>query len=256
MKSLALVLSTAACAAMLASVPAHGGGTICSLPAGSDFFTDSEGVGVLPVPGFGFIPFAACGPTIVTRGEPVAGPGPSQCTIPTEIVAMTLMGVAAPCDPMFPFLPGPNLPLLIIEDPGVASTGAVLSDSTGGLPATSFFDVATLVTVGAGPPFPYVVHVVADTLRGVPPGSATPGGPPCLQPGEDAYEAGYPLHEHRPCPQKICCQLPCGVRMHLSCHACREIFNGECYEGDCPFLCASQAVEKGTWGRVKSIYRD
>jgi hypothetical protein len=76
------------------------------------------------------------------------------------------------------------------------------------------------------------------------------------QPGEDAYEQGYPLHEHRPCPQKICCQLPCGVQLHMSCHACREIFNGQCYEGDCPFLCASQAIEKRTWGKVKNIYKN
>jgi len=241
------------------------GGIICTLPAGTDVFLDTEGVGEIPVPGFpGLLPFFVCGPTTIVRGDPVPGPGTDECTIPTEIVSMSLTGVLDPCGtsgsvpigglPITISIPAVTLPPLPL------SLGAVFSDPSGGLPATSFFDVFSEVKVGSGPLPPPFLHVV-DSLAAVPalvalpPGSESPGGPECVMPGDDVYEKGFPAHKHVPCPPKLCCQLPCGFRVHVSLRSCQE-FGGFPTPEHCQPLCPGNvSVQQETWGKTKQIYR-
>ncbi len=252
-------------ALLAAPSPSWPGAFICDLPAGSDNFSDSEGVGRIPVPGIPEgLPFAVCGPTTITRDVPTPRDSTGSCTIPTEIVSMTLTGVFDPCG----VLTGSGHPITITEDPADASTGEIRSDPTGGLPGMSFFDVYTLVDIPDLSIFglDHDVHLEEDSLDAVPPGAPTPGGPECIEPGEDVYDDSAPgvppSHAHIPCPQKLCCALFCPnsgqfVYLHLSPAAC-EILHGQPFEGDCPFLCPGQeptAVEPRSWGSVKGIYR-
>ena len=243
--------------------PALGAGNICSppLPAGTDFFSSSEGSGTIQLPGFPApLPFFVCGPTTITRGSPVVS-GSGDCSIPTEIISMTLTGVLDPC--------GLNTPIKIIEHPGIMSTGVVVSNAIGELPGTSFFDVYTLVDIPAlaifGEPnyvklFAHSVSLgSAQVLAHLPPGAATPGGPPCVMPGDDYYAAGFPDdHVHIPCPPPaICCQLPCGQVVRVSDQTCHR-FNGSPLPiGNCQPLCLDQptAIRTSTWGRLKEFYR-
>ncbi len=263
MRRLALV-PIALTASLALGPPAWGAGNICSppLPAGTDFFSSSEGSGTIMLPGFPApLPFFVCGPTSISRGSPVDGPSPGQCTIPTEIVSMTLDGVFDPC--------GIGSPIHIIEDPSTMSTGQVVSNTLGGLPGTSFFDVYTLVDIPALAVFgaPHYVRVSAhaisladaESLAHLPPGATTPGGPPCVEPGDDYYAAGYPdNHEHIPCPKHpICCQLECGRIIRVSDRTCQR-FNGVPLAiTQCPELCLGQptGILRKSWGGLKIHYR-
>lgn len=225
-------------------------------PAGVTLFDDSEGYGEVNVPGIPTpLPFIACGPATIERGDPVFMTPPDPvCTIPTEIVSMTLTGVFDPCG-MSPFA---NLPVSITLAPSPPSIGSIESD-TGHFPARSFFDVFTIVDInGAMPPapIPHMVTVTEDPLDAIPPGSATPGGPPCVMPGDDVYEAGFPAHEHNPCPPKFCCELPCGDKILMSQRACQRL-HGVPNPGPCQPLCPENVpVEPSTWGEIKHTYQD
>ena len=263
MKRLALAF-TALMAAQCLGPPAFGAGNICSppLPAGTDYFSSSEGSGRITVPGFPApLPFFVCGPVSITRSAPVAGPASGQCTIPTEIVSMTLDGIFDPC--------GISTPIHIIEDPGIMSTGQVVSNLAGELPGTSFFDVYTLVDLPAlavlGAPhhvkvFAHAVSLAdAESLAHLPPGASTPGGTPCVNPGDDYYSAGYPNdHEHIPCPKHaICCQLECGAIVRVSDRTCHR-FNGiPLSTTDCQQVCIGQPTpaSRRSWGSLKMFYR-
>ena len=262
MKRIATTFLALAGIACLALPPVRAA-SICSppVPAGGDFFSSSEGSGTIMIPGIGPVPFFVCGPTSIMRGDPVAGPGGGQCTIPTEIVAMTLTGVLDPC--------GFNTPIKFSEDPGLMSTGEVVSNLAGDLPGTSFFDVFTLVDIPLFAVFgmPYSVkmyaHAVslggADSLAHLPPGAATPGGPPCVEPGDDYYAAGFPDdHDHIPCPKHaICCYLPCGRVIRVSDRTCHR-FNGQPLIGqECEPVCADQPTSliRKSWGALKTYYR-
>ncbi len=232
--------------------------SICSLPPATDSFASTEGAGTILLPGFpGPLPFFVCGPTSITRGSP-ADNGDGSCTIPTEIVSMTLTGVFDPC--------GLNTPIRIIEDSGMLSTGSVKSNTAGDLPGYSFFDVFTRVDIPGLAIFgmPHFVHVVAhseklagdDSLNHLPPGASTPGGPECVEPGDDYYAAGYPDdHEHIPCPPKACCRLECGALLKVSPRTCQR-FNGTIVD-HCTELCAGQPtlLTPRSWGRLKLMYR-
>ena len=254
----------AACVCLLFLVSsARAGETICSLPGGSDIFLDSEGVGFVFVPADA-LPhvFVVCGPTTIVRSDPTPGPLPGQCTIETEIVSMSLTGVFDPCDPMNPVLLGPALPITfsipeVTLPPLPLSTGLVISDLTGGLPAESFFDVFTEVAIGAMPPFVHAVDSIAAVpLNNLPPGSSAPGGEECVKPGEDVYEKGFPAHRHVPCPPKLCCQLPCGFRVHISLESCQRL-NGFPTPEHCQPLCPGNvATEQQSWGKVKRLYKE
>ncbi len=244
-------------------VPAFSAGNICSppLPPATDSFLNSEGSGAIPVPGFPApLPFLVCGPTTITRGSPTDGPMPGQCTIPTEIVSMTLTGVFDPC--------GFAVPITIIEDPGMMSTGEVVSNLAGELPGTSFFDVHTLIDIPALGIFgaPYFVTVVAhsaslggvDSLAHLPPGATTPGGTPCVEAGDDYYASGFPDHEHIPCPKHaVCCVLECGNIVRVSDRTCERFHGFPQPLGSCPELCAGQPTpgRNTSWGRLKINYR-
>ena len=101
---------------------------------------DAFGPGVPPVP------LKLQGPMVVRRGEPSGG------GISVEIVAMQLTGVS------------PGGPIILIEDPGRASTGGVRSE-TGGPPWESFFDLNTIILLG-----PDSGDVVAGQVRVINPG--------------------------------------------------------------------------------------
>lgn len=262
MKRIALILFALVGIACLALPPVRAA-SICSPPllGGGDFFPNSEGSGTIMIPGIGPVPFFVCGPSSISRGDPVAGPAPGQCTIPTEIVAMTLTGVLDPC--------GFNTPILFSEDPGIMSIGEVVSNLAGELPGTSFFDVYTLVDIPLFAVFgmPYYVKVYAhavslggvDSLAHLPPGATTPGGPPCVEEGDDYYAAGFPDdHEHIPCPKHaICCRLDCGQVIRVSDRTCQR-FHGQPLIGQqCPQMCAAQptSLMRKSWGSMKTLYR-
>ena len=233
-------------------------GSICTLPPATDSFSSSEGWGIIPTP-VGPLPFAVCGPTTIVRGAPVSSG--TSCTIPTEIVSMTLTGLFDPC--------GLNTPIRIIEDPGIMSTGAIVTPD-GDLPASSFFDVFTLVDIPGlgilGMPhyvkvFANSVKLATDSLNHLPPGATTPGGPGCVEPGDDYYAAGFgaPGHEHIPCPPKElgCCLLPCGRLLKVSERTCQHL-HGQITQGQgCLELCRDQPSPalRRSWGTVKSYYR-
>lgn len=254
MKRLAFV--SVMLASILGLAPRAASADICSLASSTDSFGSTEGSGRIPTP-FGPLPFFVCGPTTITRGSPTAN-GDGSCTIPTEIVSMTLTGVFDPCGPF-------SGPIRIVEDPGIMSTGAITSNTAGDLPATSFFDVYTRIDIPslaiAG--MAHTVHVDAysEKLGGIglnhlPPGAATPGGEECVEPGDDYYAAGYPDdHEHIPCPPKGCCQLECGRIIKVSPRTCHR-FNGIPVDG-CVELCQGQPTPAKTrsWGSLKVYYR-
>ena len=244
--------------------PSFAAGNICSppLPPGTDFFNSSEGSGSIMIPGFPApLPFVVCGPTTITRGTPTSGPSAGQCTIPTEIVSMSLTGIFDPC--------GLNTPIRIIEDPILMSLGQVVSNLSGELPGTSFFDVYTLVDIPALGAFGIPHHVKvfahavslsnADSLAHLPPGATTPGGPPCVMPGDDYYAAGFPDdHVHIPCPpHAICCLLECGQQIRVSQQTCQQLHGVPLAGGDCRQLCLDQPtpLRPTTWGRLKGFYR-
>ena len=239
--------------------PPKATGDICSLPPATDSFGSTEASGTIPTP-FGPLPFFACGPTTITRGTPAAN-ADGSCTIPTEIISMTLTGVFDPCGLY-------SGPIRIIEDPApaVMSTGAVTSNLVGDLPATSFFDVYTLVDIPslAIVAMPHYVKVFAHSvklgglplLNHLPPGASAPGGPECVEPGDDYYAAGFPDdHEHIPCPPKGCCQLECGRIIKVSERTCQR-FHGQPV-GGCLELCAGQPtlLQSRSWGSLKLYYR-
>ena len=243
--------------------PSFAAGNICTppLPSGTDYFSSSEGSGVISIPIFGPLPFVVCGPTTITRGTPVNGPLAGQCTIPTEIISMTLTGILDPC--------GLNTPIKIVENPGIMSTGQVVSNLGGELPGTSFFDVYTLVDIPALAAFgvPHYVKVFAhaaslggvDSLAHLPPGAASPGGPPCVMPGDDFYAAGFPDdHLHIPCPpHAICCELECGKVIRVSQLTCQKLHGRSLGNSNCQQLCVDQPtyLRPTTWGSLKSFYR-
>lgn len=239
--------------ALMSFAPAAWATDACP-PAGVTLFEDSEGYGEVNVPGFPtLLPFIACGPAVIERGSPVFTPPPG-CTIPTEIVSMSLTGIFDPCGTS----PFANLPVTITLAPAPPSLGSIMSVD-GHFPASSFFDVFTIVDInGAMPPapIPHMTTVTEDPLDAIPPGSATPGGPPCVMPGDDVYEAGFPAHEHNPCPPKFCCQLPCGDKISMTQRACQRL-HGVPNMGPCDALCPGQVLVKpSTWGEIKHTYRD
>jgi len=254
MKRVAFLSFVLSC--ILGLSPRFATANICSLPPATDSFSSTEGSGTISTP-FGLLPFFVCGPTSITRGAPTDN-GDGSCTIPTEIVSMTLTGVFDPCGAY-------SGPIQIVEDPGTMSTGSVTSNTAADLPGTSFFDVYTLVDIPslAIAAMPYYVHVDAhsvklggvDSLNHLPPGAATPGGPECVEPGDDYYASGFPDHEHIPCPPKGCCQLECGLRIKVSERTCHR-FNGIVVD-NCQELCVGQPTPTlpRSWGSLKVLYR-
>jgi hypothetical protein len=243
------IVSLAVIAPLCLASIAFGQGPGCPPGPALDSLGDTEANGMMPVPGIPVpLPFYACGPTVITRGAPSPPDPAGVCTIPTEIVSMSLTGILDPG--------GMNIPITIDENPAVASPGSITSGPSGSLPAYSTFTVNTLVTIPGFPTFPEVVTVVEPDLAGIPPGSTTPGGPDCVERGEDVYAAGFPAHEHIPCPEKICCLLPLpnGRRIHLSERTCQRL-QGQVVPGPCERCFPGQTpVTPSTWGEIKNVY--
>ena len=158
---------------------------------------------------FGVCPldFSGAGPVVIDRGDPVdLGGGVREVAV--EMVAMQLdgTGTLAPGSPCNPGTSPMSFPVVIVEDPAEASTGAMTDTNAHpakDFPADSFFDVFFLVDTplgllpGGPPGGPAGAPVtVANTIRSVPPYHSP--GDPKLNP--NCYVvAGLP-HEHCPKP--------------------------------------------------------
>jgi hypothetical protein len=151
---------------------------------------------------------------------------------------------------------------VIVElDPSIPSIGYIISDSDTSATGSSCFAVASLV-ISKGDTIPHFDPSVCNlALDAIPPGATSPGGPPCLEKGDDAYSQGFPdMHDHNPCPQQLCCQLPTGCVICTTEQVCHQIggfpVTSLCKEQGNIFCEKPIEVEPDTWGRVKSKYTD
>ncbi|MFC1573231.1 FlgD immunoglobulin-like domain containing protein [Candidatus Eisenbacteria bacterium] len=189
----------------------HPYGPPCA-PLGCDHFDSTTAVFLFRPVGLGREIIIATGPTTVVREAPLIVPPDGHCEIETEMIELHLEGIYDPagCDPS----QHTPLPVVIELDTTRVTRGLIRSshDDAGNpdFPDYSDFHVFVDVTIEGLGRYKHEIPGLVNTLDS----DNLWHYPPCLEPDESPYEAGYPNdgHLHLPCPTEQprpgCCRLP------------------------------------------------
>jgi hypothetical protein len=196
----------------------------------------------------------AVGPTKIVRSDPVFDPLDDHCTIDTEIIQMSLVGV---------FDPGGMsvFPTTVELNPSIPSVGQIISGAGPSFPDSSWFDVNVIVTVGPMPPETLHIEIANilddDNLWGAQETdecesyrdpfcpNPRPYGPIC--PDSLCLKNHFPVPDI-PNPDCICCTIH-GFLLPIT------ISPTMCEAGLLGTCGGASTTEKRSWGAIKSLYR-